>query len=167
MSLGVLAISLGLPDNHRECYETLRMGTQPNAVAVVAVVPSAAHRFSRRFTPSRGGARPGCSFAPTQSAPRFRLSTNDADRQLVRGPDMTVEIPKAGGLIEAELIPIDDRSLPLSVKLGKSGHVVYALPAMLKMGFRIVECTPAELSIMESRGITPTGIPPLVRWSAG
>jgi hypothetical protein len=71
---------------------------------------------------------------------------------------MTVEIPKAGGLIEAELIPIDDRSLPLSVKLGKSGHVIYALPAMLKMGFRIVECTPAELSIMESRGITPTGI---------
>jgi hypothetical protein len=80
---------------------------------------------------------------------------------------MTVEIPKAGGRIEAELIPIDDRSLPLSVKLGKSGHVVYALPAMLKMGFRIVECTPAELSIMESRGITLIGSPPLVRWSAG
>lgn len=80
---------------------------------------------------------------------------------------MTVEIPKAGGLIEAELIPIDDRSLPLSVKLGKSGRVAYALPAMLKMGFRIVECTPAELSIMESRGITLNGSPPLVRWSAG
>ena len=80
---------------------------------------------------------------------------------------MKVEIPKAGGRIEAELIPIYDRSLPLSVKLGKSGHVVYALPAMLKMGFRIVECTPAELSIMESRGITLTGSPPLVRWSAG
>src|SRR5687768_11850031 len=100
----------------------------------------------RRFTLSRGGARPGCSFAPIQSAPRFRLSTNDGDRQPVRGPDMTVEIPKAGGRIEAELIPIDNRSLPLSVKLGKSGHVVYALPAMLKMGFRIVECTPAELA---------------------
>jgi hypothetical protein len=35
------------------------------------------------------------------------------------------------------------------------------------MGFRIVECTPAELSIMESRGIRLTGSPPLVRWSAG
>jgi hypothetical protein len=80
---------------------------------------------------------------------------------------MTVEIPKAGGRIEAELIPIDDRSLPLAVKLGKSGHVVYALPAMLKMGFRIVECTPAEMAIMESRGITLAGSPPLVRWSAG
>jgi hypothetical protein len=77
------------------------------------------------------------------------------------------EIPKAGGRIEAELIPIDDRSLPLAVKLGKSGHVVYALPAMLKMGFRIVECTPADLAIMESRGITLTGSPPLVRWNAG
>jgi hypothetical protein len=53
------------------------------------------------------------------------------------------------------------------VKLGKSGHVVYALPAMLKMGFQIVECTPGELAIMESRGITLTGSPPLVRWSAG
>jgi hypothetical protein len=167
MSLGVLAISPRPPRQSSGCYETLRMEPQPSAVAVAAVVPSAAHRFSRRFTRSRGGARPGCSFAPIQSAPRFRLSTNDGDRQLVRGPDMTVEIPKAGGRIEAELIPIDDRSLPLSVKLGKSGHVVYALPAMLKMGFRIVECTPAELSIMESRGITLAGSPPLVRWSAG
>ena len=81
---------------------------------------------------------------------------------------MTVEIPRAGGRIEAELMPIDDPSLPLSVKLGKSGHVVYALPAMLKMGFRIVECTPDELAIMESYGIAFTDSPPpLVRWSAG
>ena len=80
---------------------------------------------------------------------------------------MIFEIPRNGGRIEAQLIPVDDPTLPLSVKLGKSGHVVYALPAMLKMGFRIVECTPAELSIMESRGITLTGSPPLVRWSAG
>jgi hypothetical protein len=54
------------------------------------------------------------------------------------------------------------------VMLGKSGHLVYALPAMLKMGFRIVECTPDELAIMESYGITFTdSAPPLVRWSAG
>jgi hypothetical protein len=57
---------------------------------------------------------------------------------------MMVEIPRTGGRIEVELIPVADLSLPLSVKLGKSGHVVYALPAMLKMGFRIVECTPAN-----------------------
>jgi hypothetical protein len=81
---------------------------------------------------------------------------------------MIVEIPRSGGRIEAQLIPADDPSLPLSVKLGKSGHVVYALPAMLKMGFRIVECTPGELAIMESHGVTFTGSPPpLVRWSAG
>ena len=81
---------------------------------------------------------------------------------------MTVEIPKTGGRIEAQLVPIDDTSLPLAVKLGKSGHVVYALPAMLKMGFRIVECTPGELAIMESHGITFIGSPPpLVRWSTG
>src|SRR5918993_4720613 len=130
--------------------------------------PECGTPISRRFTPSRRGARPGCSFAPIQSAPRFRLSTNDDDRQLVRGPDMKVEIPKAGGRIEAEVIPIDDRSLPPSVKLGKSGHVVYALPPMLKIGFRIVECTPGELAIMESNGIVFTGTPPqLVRWSAG
>jgi hypothetical protein len=38
---------------------------------------------------------------------------------------------------------------------------------MLKMGFRIVECTPGELAIMESHGIALTGAPPLVRWSTG
>jgi hypothetical protein len=77
---------------------------------------------------------------------------------------MTVEIPTTGGRIEAQLVPIDDRSLPLSVKLGKSGHVVYALPAMLKMGFRVVECTPGELALMESHGITfIDSPPPLVR----
>ena len=75
---------------------------------------------------------------------------------------MTVEIPKTGGRIEAELMPIDDPSLPLSVKLGKSGHVVLALTAMLKNGCRIVECTPAERAIMESQGITFNS-PPLVR----
>jgi hypothetical protein len=81
---------------------------------------------------------------------------------------MTVEIPRTGGRIEAQLILADEPAAPLSVKLGKSGHVVYALAAMLKMGFRIVECTPGELAIMESHGITFTGNPPpLVRWSAG
>jgi hypothetical protein len=80
---------------------------------------------------------------------------------------MTVEIPTTGGRIEAQLMPVDDPSLPLSVKLGRSGHVVYALPAMLKAGFRIVECTPGELAIMESHGIKLTGSPPLVRWSTG
>ena len=85
-----------------------------------------------------------------------------------RAANMTVEIPRTGRRIDAQLMPIDDRSLPLSVMLGKSGHVVYALPAMLKMGFRIVECTPGELAIMESYGITFTDSPPpLVRWSAG
>ena len=69
---------------------------------------------------------------------------------------MTVEIPTTGGRIEGELIPNDDPTLPLSVKLGRSGHVVYALAAMLKMGFRIVDCTPAERSLMESHGVTPT-----------
>ena len=81
---------------------------------------------------------------------------------------MTVEIPKSGGRIEAQLMPVADPSLPLAVKLGKSGHVVYALPAMLKMGFLIVECTPGELAIMESHGIIFTDTPPpLVRWSTG
>ena len=81
---------------------------------------------------------------------------------------MTVEIPTTGGHIEAQLMPLDDPSLPLSVRLGKSGHVVYALPAMLKAGFRIVECTPGELAIMEAHGITFTrSPPPLVRWSTG
>jgi hypothetical protein len=76
---------------------------------------------------------------------------------------MTVEIPTSGGRIEAELMPNDDPSVPLAVKLGKSGHVIYALPAMLKMGFRIVECSPAELAIMESHGITLTANPPGIR----
>ena len=71
-------------------------------------------------------------------------------------PDMTVEIPTTGGRIEGQLIPNDDPALPLSVKLGRSGHVVYGLAAMLKMGFRIVDCTPAERSTMESHGIRPT-----------
>ena len=48
------------------------------------------------------------------------------------------------------------------------GYVVYAPPAMLNMGFQIVECTPGELAIMESHGIAFTGSPPpLVRWSGG
>jgi hypothetical protein len=81
---------------------------------------------------------------------------------------MTVEIPRSGGRIEAQLMPIQDLTSPLTVKLGKSGHVVYALPAMLKMGFRIVECTPGEMAIMESLGITLTvSRPPLVLWSSG
>jgi hypothetical protein len=46
---------------------------------------------------------------------------------------MTIEMP-TGGRIEAELMPVDDPSLPLSVKLGKSGDVVYTLPAMLEDG---------------------------------
>ena len=79
---------------------------------------------------------------------------------------MTVEVPNTGGRLEAQLMAANDASAPLSVKLGKSGHVVYALAAMLKMGFRIVECTPGELAIMESHGITLDS-PPLVRWSAG
>ena len=66
---------------------------------------------------------------------------------------MTVEIPTAGGRVEGQLLPTDDSSGPLQVKLGKSGHVIYALSAMLKMGFRIVECTPDELAIMRSHGI--------------
>jgi hypothetical protein len=81
---------------------------------------------------------------------------------------MTLEIPRTGGQIEAQLVPKEDPSLPLCVKLGKSGHVVYRLRAMLKMGFRIVECTPGELAIMESHGIAFTGgPPPLVRSSTG
>ena len=68
---------------------------------------------------------------------------------------MTVELPVTGGLIEGQLIPNDDPSVPLSVKLGKSGHVVYALAAMLKMGFRFVECTRAERAVMEAHGFTP------------
>jgi hypothetical protein len=91
----------------------------------------------------------------------------DEHRTPDRRPAMTVEIPRSGGRIEAQLILAREPSAPLSVKLGKSGHVVYALPAMLKMGFRIVECTPGELAIMESHGITLAGSPPLVRWSAG
>ena len=80
---------------------------------------------------------------------------------------MTAEIPKSGGRIEAQLMP-NEPSFPLCVKLGRSGHVVYRLRAMLKMGFRIVECAPGELAIMESHGITFTGTqPPLVRWSTG
>ena len=76
---------------------------------------------------------------------------------------MTVEMP-TGGRIDAQLMPIVDPFLSLTVKLGKSGHVVYALPAMLKAGFRIVECSPGELTIMQSHGITFTGgAPPLVR----
>jgi hypothetical protein len=71
-------------------------------------------------------------------------------------PHMTVEIPTTGGRVEGQLIPNDDPALPLSVKLGRSGHVVYALAAMLKMGFRIVDCTPADRSSLESHGITPT-----------
>jgi hypothetical protein len=67
---------------------------------------------------------------------------------------MTVEMPITRGQIEGQFIPNDDASVPLSVKLGKSGHVVFALAAMLEMGFRIVECTPAERAIMEARGIT-------------
>ena len=70
---------------------------------------------------------------------------------------MTVEVPNTGGRLEAQLMASNDASAPLSVKLGKSGHVVYALAAMLKMGFRIVDCTPAERAIMESQGIAPTG----------
>lgn len=78
---------------------------------------------------------------------------------------MTVEMP-TGGRIEAELMPVDDPSLPLSVKLRKSGDVVYALPPMLKMGFRVVECTPGELAVMEAFDISFTnGPPPVVRWS--
>ena len=81
---------------------------------------------------------------------------------------MIVEIPRNGGRIEAQLMLAREPVTPLSVKLGKSGHVVYALPAMLKMGFRIVECTPGELAIMESHGITFIGsLPPLVGWSTG
>jgi hypothetical protein len=52
------------------------------------------------------------------------------------------------------------------VKLGKSGNVVYKLPAILKMGFRVVECTPGELAIMEAFEISFAGSPPpVVRWS--
>ena len=81
---------------------------------------------------------------------------------------MTVELPTTGGRIEAQLKPADDPSLPLVVNLGKLGHVVYALAAMLTIGFRIVECSPGELAIMESHGITFTGSAlPLVRWGAG
>ena len=81
--------------------------------------------------------------------------------------DMTVELPTTGGRIEARLMPADNPSILLSVKLGQSGHVVYALPAMLKMGFRIVECSPGELEIMESHGITFASPPPVVKWSTG
>jgi hypothetical protein len=79
---------------------------------------------------------------------------------------MTVEMP-TGGRIDAELMPVDDPSLPLSVRLGKSGNVIYKLPVMLKMGFRVVECTPGELAVMEAFDISFTGTPPLVRWSTG
>ena len=72
---------------------------------------------------------------------------------------MTVEIPTTGGRIEARLRPIDHPVRLLSVELGKLGHVVHVLPAMLKMGLRIVECTPGELAIIESFGIT------LVPWN--
>jgi hypothetical protein len=80
---------------------------------------------------------------------------------------VTVEIPTTGRRVEGQLILNNDLSAGLSVRLGKSGHVICALPAMLKMGFRIVECTPGELVIMESHGMTLTDTPPLVRESAG
>ena len=47
---------------------------------------------------------------------------------------MTVEIPTTGGRIEARLRPIDHPARLLSVELGKLGHVVHVLPAMLKDG---------------------------------
>ena len=66
---------------------------------------------------------------------------------------MIVELPVTGERIEGQFMPHDDPSVPLCVKLGKSGHVIYALTAMLKNGFRIVECTPAERAIVASHGI--------------
>ena len=76
--------------------------------------------------------------------------------------------PPTGRRIEAELMPGDDPFLQLSVRLGKSGNVVYKLPAMLKMEFRVVECTPGELAVMEAFEISFTGSPPpFVRLSTG
>ena len=66
-----------------------------------------------------------------------------------------VEIPTTGKRMEGQLVQHDNPSIPLYVKLGRSGHIVCGLAAMLKMGFRIAECTPAERAIMESQEITP------------
>jgi hypothetical protein len=64
-----------------------------------------------------------------------------------------VEIPATGERIEARLIR-DDPSGPLSLTLGRSGHVTYVLTAMLDIGWRIVEATPDERALMAAHGIT-------------
>jgi hypothetical protein len=64
-----------------------------------------------------------------------------------------VEIPATGERIEARLIQDNDPSVPLSITLGPSGRVAYVVANMLAVGWRIVECTPAERAIMEAHGI--------------
>jgi hypothetical protein len=67
---------------------------------------------------------------------------------------VVVEIQATGQRVEAHLLP-DDPSVPVSVRLGPSGRVIYVLANMLEAGWwRIVECTLAERAIMEGRGIT-------------
>src|SRR5687768_14448307 len=131
-------------DGHRR---TVSCGWSSFSMRPKAALPAVVGQFQMRWRAV------GTLWLDGRASPRFSLRPC-LQSQYTSGTiiGMLVEIPKSGGQIEAQLMPADEPFAPLSVKLGKSGHVVYRLPAMLKMGFRIVECTPGELAIMESHG---------------
>jgi hypothetical protein len=72
---------------------------------------------------------------------------------------MTIEIPKSGGRIEAQLLPANKRCAPLSVKLGRSGHVVYKTASNAEDGiFGSWSVRPANWPSWSRTG-SPSGAP--------
>jgi hypothetical protein len=67
-------------------------------------------------------------------------------------PCVTLEIPRTGERIEGRLT--EERFGPLCLTMGRSNLPAYVLSNVLDIGWRIVDCTPAERELMGTHGIT-------------
>jgi hypothetical protein len=65
---------------------------------------------------------------------------------------VTLEIPRTGERIEGRLT--EERFGPLCLTMGRSNLPAYVLSNVLDIGWRIVDCTPAERELMGTHGIT-------------
>ena len=64
---------------------------------------------------------------------------------------MVIEVPRTGERLNATLV--EERFGPLCLRMRPREPIAYVLKAMLDIGWRIIQSTPAEEALMASHGI--------------
>jgi hypothetical protein len=65
---------------------------------------------------------------------------------------MILEIPSTGERVEAHIVE-DEPAAPLNVTFGPTGRARYTLAPMVDNGWRVVEASPRERTVLAAHGI--------------